>query len=337
MNSSALNTTLVTVGLAAGALALTACGSGVAQEPDGAAPAETVTIENCGEERAFSLSPKAVVGMAPAQTELLVRLGVADSLAAQAQVGMAPLPEDVQDVVADVPVLGGDTPPSREELLDAEPDFVFSPTGYEFTAEQGFASMEQLEQVGAAAYLATGGCPERRMTGTVEDLFVDLENLGRIFEAEEAAASLEEQARAELDEVEERLADVEPVRMAQVYVDGESLSAIGAGIEYDIMARAGGDNVYAPDDDAFSSFFAAQITAEDLAAADPEAVVFAVDGPEQEEATRAYLQRTFPDLAAVRRDALIAVSAADTYPGALGNVALVRQVAEALHPEVFAK
>ncbi|MDP3893484.1 ABC transporter substrate-binding protein, partial [Nocardioides sp.] len=256
MPSTAMNSTLTTVGLAACALALSACGTGVAQETDGDSSAETVTIENCGTEREFPLAPEAVVGMAPAQTELLVRLGVADTLVGQAQVGMAPLPEDVAGVVKDVPVIGGDTPPSREELLSVEPDLVFSPTGYEFTAEQGFASMEQLEQVGAAAYLATGGCPERRMTGTVEDLFVDLENLGRIFEAEEAAADLEEQARAELDEVEAALADVEPVRMAQVYVDGESLSAIGAGIEYDIMARAGGDNVYAPDDEAFSSFFA---------------------------------------------------------------------------------
>lgn len=317
---------------------LAACGSDVTEAaPDastGSAPS-TVTIENCGEERTYPVGPTAVVGLAPAQTELVVRLGAVDTLAGQAQTAMAPLPDDVAAEVADVPVVSEDTPPAREDLLAVGPDLVLSPTGYEFTAEQGFASLEQLDRAGAAAYVATGGCLERRMTGTVDDLMVDLENLGTVLDRETEAAELTDQAEAELAAVDEAVEGLERPRVAQLYVEGDTISAIGAGIEHDIVDRAGGDGVYSPDEDAFADFFAATVNPEDVASRDPEVIVFAVADEAAAEEVEATLRRTFPDVPAVRDDRLVAVDQADTFPGSLGNVRLVRQMAEAFHPDAF--
>jgi iron complex transport system substrate-binding protein len=324
---------LVVTALAAAALLVSGCGTGVAPAQGPADGAEPVTVDNCGRDVTVDGAPEAVVGMHPSQTELLLRLGLADRLAGQAQATAQALPDDVAALAADVPVIGGKTPPSREDLLAAQPDFVYSPTTYEFTAEQGFASVEQLEAAGAAVYVATGGCADRRMTGEVTDLFTDLEDLGAIFGVEDTAAGLIEESRAELDEVAAAVADVDKLRVAQVYVDGTSLSAIGAGVEYDILRRAGSDNVYTPEQPAFAGFFAAEITPESLAAEEPEALVFSVSDAEHEAAAREYLTSTFPDMPAVREGRLIAVSAADVFPGTLGNVAAVRQIAEALYPE----
>ncbi|GAB2475299.1 ABC transporter substrate-binding protein [Promicromonospora xylanilytica] len=319
--------------LAAATLLLSACGTGVTPAAGQAGGGEPVSVDNCGQEIVVDGVPEAVVGMHPSQTELLLRLGLADRLVGQAQAGARELPDAVADLAADVPVIGGDTPPSREDLLAVQPDFVYSPTTYEFTAEQGFASVEQLEDAGAAVYVATGGCADRRMTGQVTDLFTDLEDLGAIFGVEDTAADLIAESQAELDEVAAAVADVDRLRVAQVYVDGTSLSAIGAGVEYDILRLAGSENVYTPEQPAFSAFFAAEITPESLAAEAPDALVFSVSDAEHEAAAREYLTSTFPDLPAVREDRLIAISAADVFPGTLGNVAAVRQIAEALYPE----
>lgn len=317
---------------------LGACGSDVTEAaPESGtsdAPA-TVTIENCGEERTYPVGPTSVVGMAPAQTELVVRLGAVDALTAQAQTAMAPLADDVAAEVADVPAISTDTPPAREDLLAVGPDLVLSPTGYEFTAEQGFASLEQLDRAGAAAYVATGGCLERRMTGTVDDLFTDLDNLGAVLDREGEAEELAEQARTELAEVDEAVEGRTPPRVAQLYVEGDTISAIGAGIEHDMVARAGGDGVYSPDEDAFADFFAATVNPEDVASRDPEVIVFAVADEEAAEEVRTTLRRTFPDVPAVQDDRLVAIDQADTFPGSLGNVRLVRRLAEAFHPEAF--
>ncbi|UFU06458.1 ABC transporter substrate-binding protein [Ruania halotolerans] len=322
-------------GALAAALLLTACGSAVTSAPPETSTMEAVTVENCGRDVVIEGAPEAVVGMHPAQTELMLRLGLADRLAGQAQTESQALPDDVAALAADVPVIGGVMPPSREDLLAVEPDFVYSPTTYEFTAEQGFASIDQLEQAGAAVYVATGGCAERRMGGEVTDLFTDLENIGMIFGVEDAAAELIAQSQAELDEVEAAVADVEPLRVAQVYVDGTTLQAIGAGIEYDILGRAGADNVYGPDQSAFADFFAATISPESLAAEEPDALVFSVYDEAHEAATREFLESTFPDMPAVREGRLIAVSSADVFPGTLGNISIVRQIAEGLYPDAF--
>ncbi|MCC3764632.1 ABC transporter substrate-binding protein [Glycomyces sp. TRM65418] len=320
---------------ALGALvALSACGSDVADAgADSAAAA--LTIENCGREITVDGPPQAIVGLSPTQTELLIRLGLADRIVGQAQTATAPLSEDIADQAADIPVLSEDAPPTREVLLDAEPDFVYAPTDYEFTAEQGFASHEQLAEADVAAYTATGGCPDRRMEGTVSDLFTDLSNLGAVFEVEEAAEALAADAEATLQDVHARTEGLEPPTVAQVYVEGEALTAIGAGIEYDIIRQAGGENVFGPDDPEFASFFAAQINPEALAAADPEVIVFAVNGPEHEAATRDYLQRTLPEVSAVANDRLVVISSSDVYPGSLGNIDAVAAVAAGLYPEAF--
>jgi iron complex transport system substrate-binding protein len=311
------------------------CGSSVAPATSSEDTGEQVTITNCGRTIAVDGRPTAAVGLSPSQTELLLRLGLADSLVGQAQTNTAPLSDDVAGLAADIPVLSEEGPPSREQLLNARPDFVFSPTMYEFTAEQGFASLDQLDDAGVTAYVATGGCAERRMTGTVDDVFTDLENLGKVFSVPDKAGTLVEEGKADLSEVDEAVGDRTKPTVAQVYLEGTTLTAIGAGIEYDIIRRAGGDNVFSPQDPEFADFFAAQITPEALAAANPDALVFAVNSPEHEQATVDYLTRTFPDMTAVREGRLITIDAADTYPGTLGNVSVVRQIAEGLHPDAF--
>ncbi|MDT0267297.1 ABC transporter substrate-binding protein [Streptomyces sp. DSM 44915] len=322
-------------------LTLSACGSGVSDPADpaddpaaeGTTEQAGTTFTNCGREVTLDATPRAVVGLSPAQTELLLRLGIGDRLVGQAQTATAPLPDDLRDQAADIPVLSEDAPPNREVLLEAAPDLVTAPTAYEFSAEAGFAGLDQLEQAGAAAYIATGGCAERRMTATVDDLFTDLETLGRILDVEDAATEVAATQRAALDEVDARVADRSPVSVAQVYVEGERLSAVGAGVEYDIVRRAGGANVFGPEDAAFADFFAAEINPEELANRDPAVLVFGVHDEAHEQATRDYLTRTFPDLAAVRDDRLVAVSSADLFPGTIGNVRAVTAIADGLHPE----
>ncbi len=336
MTTRVLTRNLMATTAAAGMIVLlSGCGTAVGATGDSASSAERVTLENCGRSLKFSGVPQAAVGLSPSQTELMLRLGLGDRVVGQAQVGTADLPADVAAEAKGIPVLSDSAPPTREILLSAEPDFVYSPTGYEFTAEQGFASIAQLEQAGVMAYTATGGCLERRNSGTVDDIFTDIENLGLIFDVPEAAKALIDQGRADLDGVHAAVAEETHLSVAQLYVDGTSLFAIGAGVEYDMIALAGGENVYSPDDAAFSDFFAASISAESLAAKNPEAIVFAVSTKKQATETEDYLRITFPNLSAVENNRLISISAADVFPGTLGNIRVVQQLAAKLYPTAF--
>ncbi|KOX15609.1 ABC transporter substrate-binding protein [Nocardiopsis sp. NRRL B-16309] len=317
-------------------LALTACGSGVTADPAGTEDSgETVTVANCGRELSFDTAPSSVVGLMPSQTELLIRLDAADSIVGQAQTEVSALPDDIAGQAADIPVLSADAPPAREDLLAVSPDFVASPTEYEFTAEQGFASIEQLNENGAQAYVATGGCADRRSTAEVTDLLTDIADLGAILDVPDAAEELAQDVEGRLAAVEDAIGGSAQPTVAQVYVEGDSLSAIGAGIEADIIRAAGGDNVFDPDAPEFADFFAAQINPEEIISREPDAIVFGASGPEHEEETREYLRSTFPDVPAVEDDLLIAIPASDLYPGALGNIDAVETIAQGLYPDAF--
>jgi iron complex transport system substrate-binding protein len=336
-----MNTTPLLRAVPVAALTLLAAGcGGTGVTSDAAAKGEAaegypVTVENCGRQVTVDSAPERIVGLSPAQTELLVRLGVADSLVGQAQTAMHELPEDVAAQASDVPEVSTDAPPAREQLLDVQPDAVVAPTEYEFTAEQGFATIDQLTDAGVATYVAAGGCPERRATGEVTDLFTDLEALGSIFGVSAAADELVAETRGDLEAVEKAVADRPRPTVAQLFVEGKTLSAIGAGVEYDMIERAGGENVFSPDEKLFDQFFSAVVSPEEIAARNPDAIVFAVREQAEAERVETYLRRTFPDVTAVKEDRFVVLRTPDTFPGTLGNVAAVRTIAEGLHPDAF--
>ncbi|GAA2081860.1 ABC transporter substrate-binding protein [Aeromicrobium halocynthiae] len=325
-------------GLSTVVLGIAGCGADVTTTAADDGPTDEgypVTITNCDRELTVDRAPESIVGLMPSQTELLVGLGLADRMVGQAQTGTYALPEEVAEQVADVSELSTDTPPAREELLEAAPDAVVAPTTYEFTGEQGFATLEQLEQAGVTSYVATGGCPERRNTAVVEDLLTDIENLGLIFGADAEAETLAGEVRGRLAAVDEAIDGADQPTVAQLYIEGTSVFAIGAGVEYDIIRRAGGDNVFTPDEDLFEQFFSAAISPEEVAARNPDAIVFTVADDAQEQRVRDYLGRTFPDVTAVAEDRLLAIPASDVFPGALGNVSAVESIAQVLHPDRF--
>ncbi|WOC13555.1 Vitamin B12-binding protein [Gordonia sp. MP11Mi] len=320
---------------ALGVAFLAACGAGVESDTVSAEGGSAVTITDCGRDLTFASTPKRVVGMMPTQTDLLLRLGLGDRLVGQAQTSVSDLPPDVAAQARNVPVLSADAPPSRETLLEVEPDLVVAPTSYEFTAEQGFADVGQIERSGAHAYIAAGGCADRRSTAKVTDVLTDIDNLGKVMRVPDAATRLADDSRRRLAAVDTAIDGRSRPTVAQLYVEGNSLTAIGAGVEADIIDRAGGANVFDPKSPEFADFFAAEINPEEIISRDPQVIVFGVTDARHEQRTRDYLQRRFGSLGAVRDGRLIAVAESDLHPGSLGNIGAVEKIARGLHPDVF--
>lgn len=339
MKRSTLPTSAATLGaMALIGLLLSGCGQAVSQSPAtpkaGTPAAPAGSIENCGRTLTFNAAPERVVAMTPGQSELLVKLGLADKVVAEAQTkGKELLPE--LKARGSVKQLSDQMPPSREVLLGASPDFVYSPTAYEFNAEQGFASIEQLKQAGADAYIATAGCQERRSKAEVTDILTDIEKVGAIFGAGERATSVRDEAAGVLHAVTESVADREKPTVVELFVEGNSIAAIGAGLEYDMIKTAGGDNLFSPSDKAFATFFSAMISPETLVQKNPEVIVFTTLDKAHEEATRTFLKEKFPEVTAVKDNRLVAVSSDDVMPGTWGNIRAVEQIAKGLHPEAF--
>lgn len=329
-----LRTRMLSCSVAAvGALALTACGQSVSA-PDTQGDGETSrSIENCGRTVTVSSEPARVVSMMPGTTDLLVRLGATDRIVAEAQTKGAPLNAELDP--SHVEILSEDAPPSREVLLNVSPELVVSPTSYEFTAEQGFASIAQLGDAGAAVYVAEAGCFDRRNNAQITDLLIDIENLATLLGLEESGHALTADVTERIASIEAAVNERRQPTVAQLYIEGTTVSAIGAGLEYDIIKTAGGQNVFNPDDPEFSDFIAAVISPEELVARDPEVLVISVMNEGHEEAVRRLLREQFPDVTAVRDDRIVAVASDAVMPGTWGNIEVLEELAHFFHPDAF--
>ncbi|MGP9501769.1 ABC transporter substrate-binding protein [Specibacter sp. AOP5-B1-6] len=325
---------LLASGLLLGGTLLTGCGQAVSTAAPAASASTATTIENCGRTLSFGAAPQRTVAMTPGQSELLVRLGQADKVVAEAQSKDQELMPELA-ASGTVQQLSQQGPPSREVLLGVGPDLVYSPTGYEFTAEQGFASIEQLKAAGAESYIATAGCMERRGSAEVKDLLVDIENMGAIFGATGEAEKLGAEAAAALTGIEQKVSGLAKPTVAELFVEGNTISAIGAGIEYNMIEMAGGNNVFSPEDKAFAQFFSAIISPETLVEKNPEVIVFTTLDEAHEQATLDYLREKFPQVSAVQNNRLLAIDSDAVMPGTWGNIRAVEQIAQALHPEAF--
>ncbi|MHA7304075.1 ABC transporter substrate-binding protein [Arthrobacter sp. TMN-49] len=325
---------ILITGLLLGSTLLGGCGQAVSATAPQESTGATKTIKNCGHTLSFAAVPQRSVAMTPGQSEILVRLGQADKVVAEAQSKGKELMPELADL-GTAKQLSDQGPPSREVLLGVAPDLVYSPTSYEFTAEQGFASIDQLKAAGAQAYIATAGCPERRSGAKVTDLLTDIENMGTIFDATQQAATLAGEAKGALADVTARVAELPKPSVAELFVEGNTIAAIGAGIEYNMIELAGGENVFSPDDKAFAQFFSSVISPETLVAKNPEVIVFTTIDKAHEQATLEFLRTKFPQLDAVKNDRLVAIDSDDVMPGTWGNLRAVGQIAKGLHPAAF--
>lgn len=318
---------------AAALLSLAACGTVTSADTDVAQAGGSdypVTVTTCGRDISVPSAPKRVVSMHPSITELLVQLGLGDKVVAQAQDALGEPSPELAEAVEKIPSLSTDSPPSREQLLAERPDLVLSGTEYEFSSDLGFAGYDDLEKAGAQTYVAKAGCKDRRSAGTVADTFDDLRFLGEAFGVQDRAAAVERQAKADLEEVADVVGDDEPVRAAQVYVEGGKLYAIGGAVEIDVLRLGGGKNLFA-DDGRFADFFAAEVNPEVVVDKAPDALVFAVNDAKHERETRAYLRKNLGETPAVKSGLLVAVDNTFVQPGTLSAIEGARVVAEALH------
>ncbi|MBW3085509.1 Vitamin B12-binding protein [Austwickia sp. TVS 96-490-7B] len=333
LNTTRKHRRAVTIALLS-ALALTGCGQSVSTpQASGSSSAATVTLTNCGADQTYPVGRERIVALGTGQADLIARLGAAKKVVAVAQTHGEKLPGALEADGHKVDIISKDAPPTKEQLLGARPDLVLSPTTYEFTAEKGYATQDQLRQSGAQVYVAAAGCFQRRSTAEVTDLLTDIDALGKIIGAEKTAAELRAQAETQLKTAKDRAQGKTAPTVAQLFIEGDTITAIGAGVEHSMAAAAGGTSVFSPTDEAFSKFFAAEVSRETIVAKNPQVIVFTTTGPDHEKSTREWLKKHLGGVKAVHDDRLVAIPGTHVLPGTWGTIDAVTTMNKAFYPQ----
>ncbi|GLI57239.1 hemin receptor [Propionigenium maris DSM 9537] len=287
-------------GIAVGLL-LTLAGGVYAYEP--------VTVDfNVGGKRyevTFEEAPKRAVTTSHFMTEMLLSLGLEDSMVGTSWADNEILP-DLKEAYDRVPVLS-ERYPSKEVLYSVEPDFI---SGWHSSLDpKRLAGVEELMGNGINPYIISsleGGA-------TIERVYEDYMTLGRIFDIEERSQAVVADLKEAVDKAERTRGSRDRVRVF-AYDSGREapLVVAGGGLGNDIITKAGGENIFA---DLKGNY--ATASWESILDGDPEVILIVDYGSEAYEEKIDFLRKNefTRELEAVKNNRFVVVSLAEISPG----------------------
>ncbi|MFJ6854105.1 ABC transporter substrate-binding protein [Streptomyces sp. NPDC091271] len=309
--------------------------------PPAAQGAYPVTLENCGRDQTFDKAPSRVVvmnGASVAEVSTLLALGQGGQIVSNQQTyGMSEVHGRAEEI-KDLPT-GGVKPNEafdipREAMIGLRPDFVLSTTSYGFDAKNGFATREQLNEVGTRTYISPEGCGQDNLNMTIDDSYTLLRDMGRIFGVEEKAEKLVATERQNIADVAAKVGNAKKPKVMVIFshmtMGGNDFSSVAAhGIYNDILAKAGGSNAFASA--AKTSF--ADLSKEKVAATDVDALVVVSYNDPDPTAYAKKLLKEFPQWPAAKKNKFVVLSDS-MYLGPSNDMA-VEKIARMLHPDAF--
>ncbi|HEY8720135.1 putative F420-0 ABC transporter substrate-binding protein [Pengzhenrongella sp.] len=225
-----------------------------------------VTVDNCGTKVTVTKPPTHVVAIKSTSNEMLLALGLQNSLAGSAFAD-GPVPTRYKAAAANVPVLS-DQVPGPEALLAVAPDFVYGGWESNFSAD-GAGDRTTLADRGIGTYVSPAACKEKGYQPdplTFEDVYSEIREVASLFGVADRAETLITAQKRALATV------AKPAKptTALWYSSGADTPYVGAGIGAPqmMMDKAGLTNIFADVHDTWTS-----AGWESVVAADPDVIV----------------------------------------------------------------
>lgn len=294
-----------------------------------------VTITSCNRQVVFEHAPTHAVSQDVNLTGMLIALGLRERMAGYSGVsGWKTLDPSLREALAGLPELARKYP-SVETLLAADTDFFFAGWNYGMHVG-GDVTPATLAPLGIPVYELSESCAHvmPREAASLDDLYRDLENLGRIFDVEPRARALVASLKARVAAVGERLAGVTERPRVFLYDSGEDrpFSSGRLGMPQALIEAAGGHNLLS---DLAASW--TQVNWETVVERDPQVIVIVDYGERSWQQKRDFLlaQPALAGVTAIRERRFLVLPYLDATPS-VENAAAIETLAAGLHPQVFA-
>lgn len=294
--------------------------------------AHPATVKSCDRDVTFETAPKRAISNDVNLTEMMLALKLQDRMVGYTGVsGWKTLDGKLREGVRELPELS-EKYPTKEVLLNADADFFFAGWNYGMKVG-GEVTPETLSPFGIKVYELTESCIHimAKAKPTMDDMFVDLLNLGRIFGVEDQAEALVAGYRRKLAEITGKIETAaRPVRVF-VYDSGEEkpFTAGRYGIPTAMIEAAGGVNVM---DDVEKSW--TEVSWEPVIDRNPEVVVIVNYGEVTAEQKIGFMKNNpaFRNIDAVKNDRFVVLDYIEATPGPR-NIDAIEKLAKRFHAE----
>ena len=279
-----------------------------------AALADPVSVQSCNRTVSFDAPPARAISNDVNLTEMMLVLGLRDRMVGYTGIsGWKTLDPEMRAGVAELPELSAKYP-TKEVLAAAEPDFFFAGWNYGMKVG-GEVTPETLAPLGIKTYELTESCIHLgpRPRASMEDMYTDILNLGRIFGVSDRAEALVAGWKADLARLTTGVDRSTPPRVF-VYDSGEKapFTAGAHAMPSALIEAAGGRNIM---DDLEKSW--AEIGWETVVERNPEVIVIVNYGDVTAAQKIAFLKDNpaFAGIAAVRDDRFVVLDYVEATPG----------------------
>nr|WP_259786963.1 ABC transporter substrate-binding protein [Aliiroseovarius crassostreae] len=290
------------------------------------------TVQSCNREVTFEEPPKAAIAHDVNLTEMMLVLGLADRMVGYTGIsGWKTLDETMTAGVEELPELSAKYP-SKEVLIGADADFFFAGWNYGMKVG-GDVTPETLDQFGITVYELTESCIHigEKDAASMDDMYNDLLNLGKIFGVENKANALVEGYRTDLANFTASLSPLAKAPRVFVYDSGEDVpfTAGRYAMPNALIEAAGGTNIM---NDLEKSW--ATVGWEAVVERNPEVIVIVNYGEVTAEEKRNFMisNPAFADLDAVKNDRFVTLEYVEATPGPR-NIQAVKTLAAAFRDE----
>ena len=290
----------------------------------------TVVIQNGERTVTFTSLPTGVLCANLYSAENMVMLGLGDYIVGKnVHTNPAEVPlEELSDAFANIPEIER----SNENAVASGADLLIGQISA--FKDSSWGTYEQLESEGIHCLTITGTIvPDE----TVEDIYTDIENLGKIFKVEDKAAALIAQMKASIADTNGKVAGVAEADKPKVFVldmyKEDQIYTTSAGLESNLIELAGGINTTRNQAD--SRWFYTSV--ETLVAANPDIIIINDYGSQTVEEKIAYItdNPACSEIPAVVNNKFLVIPLVSVMQDIRAANAC-RTMAEYFYPELFA-
>ncbi|MEO1702239.1 MAG: ABC transporter substrate-binding protein [Pseudomonadota bacterium] len=292
-----------------------------------AAYAETV-VQSCGRTVTFDEPPSAAISNDVNLTEMMLVLGLTDHMVGYTGIsGWKTLDEEMRAGVEALPELS-EKYPTKEVLVGADADFFFAGWNYGMKVG-GEVTPETLEPFGVQVYELTESCIHigDKAKASMDDMYNDLLNLGKIFDVEARAQELVDGYKAGLAAFTGALEKGDAPLRVFVYDSGEDtpFTAGKYAMPTAMIEAAGGVNIL---DDVEKSW--TTVGWEAVVERNPEVIIIVNYGNVTAEEKRNFMMSNaaFAELDAVKNDRFVVLEYVEATPGPR-NINAIKKLANA--------
>ena len=286
------------------------------------------TVQSCNRTVTFENPPERAVSNDVNLTEMMLVLGLADQMVGYTGIsGWKTLDAEMRSGVKELPELSAKYP-TKEVLVGADADFFFAGWNYGMKVG-GEVTPETLELFGIKVYELTESCSHimDKDKASLNDMYADILNLGKIFGVKSRAEALVESYKSELESFKAKLMNIDEGLRVFVYDSGEDapFTAGRYAMPTALIEAAGGQNIM---DDFNKSW--GTVTWEEVVDRDPQVVVIVNYGDVTAKQKREFMMSNpaFKKISAVKNNRFVTLEYVEATPGPR-NIKAVKNLADA--------